>query len=73
MYFDPNRELSILAEKFRALQTLVRYERDIEKLRVYKRELDLVGAELQKIDAALDKRPSAKVIPFAPKKPIRSA
>jgi hypothetical protein len=65
--------LSVLGEKFRALQTLVRYERDIEKLQVYKRELDMVGAEIQRAVEALDRRPNAKVIPFAPKKPVRSA
>jgi hypothetical protein len=73
MYPDPRHELSVLGEKYRALQTLVRYERDIDKLQVYKRELDLVGAEFQRAVEALDRRPNAKVLPFAPKKPVRSA
>jgi hypothetical protein len=68
-----NHEIRVLGEKFRALQTLVTYERDFEKLQVYNRELDLVGAEFQRAVEALDKRPNAKVIPFAPKKPVRSA
>jgi hypothetical protein len=51
----------------------VRYERDIDKLQVYKRDLDLVGAEFQGAVEALDKRPNAKIIPFAPKKPVPSA
>jgi hypothetical protein len=56
-----------------ALETLLRYERDIEKLKFYKRELDLVIGELRKIEEAIGKRPIAKVLPFAPKKPTRSA
>lgn len=68
-----NHEIRVLGEKYRALQTLVRLERDIDKLQVYKRDLDLVGAEFQRAVEALDKQPNAKVIPFAPKKPVRSA
>ncbi len=43
-----SNEISILAEKLKALLILVSCERDLEKLKVYKRELDLVRAELQK-------------------------
>ena len=68
-----HHEIRLLGEKFRALQTLVRFERDIDKLQVYKRELDQIGAEFQRAVEALEKRPNAKVIPFAPKKPVRSA
>jgi hypothetical protein len=68
-----NHEIRVLEEKLRALQTLVRYERDTDKLQVYKRELELVGAKFQRAVEALDRRPNAKVIPFAPKKPVRSA
>jgi hypothetical protein len=70
---DPSHELSVLGEKYRALQTLVRLERDIDKLQVYNCELDLVGAEFQRAVEALEKRPNAKVLRFAPKKPVRSA
>jgi len=73
MYPDSSHELSVLWEKFRALQTLVRYERDISKLQVYKRELEIVDSEVQRIQEALEKRPNAKVLRFAPKKPVRSA
>ena len=73
MYPDSSHELSVLWEKYRALQTLVRYERNIEKLQVYKRELEIVNSEAQRIEDALEKRPNAKVLPFAPKKPVRSA
>ncbi len=73
MYPEPSHELSVLWEKFRALLTLVRYERDIHKLQVYKRELEIVDSEVQRIEEALEKRPNAKVLPFAPKKPVRSA
>ena len=68
-----SHELSVLWERYRALQTLVRYERDIQKLQVYKRELEIVNSEVQRIEEALEKRSNAKVIPFAPKKPVRSA
>ena len=73
MHPDPSRELSVLREKFRALLTLVRYEGDIDKLQVYKRELDLISVAMRRIEEALDKRPNAKVLPFSPKKSPRSA
>ena len=73
MYPDSRHELSILWEKFRALQTLVRHERDIDKLQVYKRDLEIVSSQVQKLQEALEKRPNAKVLRFAPKKPVRSA
>jgi hypothetical protein len=68
-----SHEIRVLGEKYRALQTLVRYERDIDKLKIYKRELELVDAEFKRAVEALEKRPNAKVLPFAPKKPVRSA
>jgi hypothetical protein len=73
MYPEPSHELSVLWERYRALQTLARHERDISKLQVYKRELEIVNSEVQRIEEALEKRPNAKIIPFAPKKPVRSA
>jgi phosphoenolpyruvate synthase/pyruvate phosphate dikinase len=73
MYPDPSPELSVLWEKFRALQTLVRHERDFYKLQGYKRELEIVDSEVQRIEEALEKRPNPKVLRFAPKKPVRSA
>jgi hypothetical protein len=69
----PNTELSILDEKLRALETLMRYDRDLTRLKIYKRELDVVSVEMQRAVEVLDKRQSAKVIPFRPKKPARSA
>jgi hypothetical protein len=68
-----NHEIRVLGEKFRALQTLVRYERDIQKLQVYKRDLEIVNSEFQRAVEALGKRSNAKIIPFASKKPVRSA
>jgi hypothetical protein len=73
MHPEPSHELSVLWERYRALQTLVRYERDFEKLQVYKRDLDIVNSQVQRIQEALEKRPNAKVLRFAPKKPVRSA
>jgi hypothetical protein len=64
-----NHEIRVLEEKFRALETLVRYERDLEKLKVYERELDLVTAELSRIASPQN----SNVIPFPPKKPVRFA
>ena len=69
---DASQELSILVEKLKALQTLMHYERDFEKLKIYKRDLDLVSAELQRIEEALGKRQNSKVLPFSSKKPVRS-
>ena len=45
MYSDRSPELSILVEKLRALQTLMHHERDLEKLKFYNREFDIVGEE----------------------------
>jgi hypothetical protein len=42
----PNFEIAILEEKLRALNALVRYEGQPEKLHVYKRDLALVANEL---------------------------
>jgi hypothetical protein len=74
MYSDRSPELSILVEKLRALQTLMHYERDLEKLKFYNRELDIVGKELHEAEIALHhKKENAKILPFAPRKPLRSA
>jgi hypothetical protein len=70
---DPRAELTILYEKMRALETLMRYERDIDSLKFYKRELDAVVAQLRKQEIASPPKKPAKVLPFAPKKPVRSA
>ncbi len=66
-----SNEISILAEKLKALLILVSCERDLEKLKVYKRELDLVRAELQKRQATFRPPQSSNGVPF--KKPVRSA
>jgi hypothetical protein len=68
---EPSHELSIFSEKLRALETLMRYERDIEKLKFYKRELEAVVAELRELEIALYAKKPAKVLPFPPKKPSR--
>jgi hypothetical protein len=73
MTAEPGQELSILAEKLKALQTLMRYERDIEKLQFYKRELEAVVNELRELEIASRAKKPAKVLPFPPKKPSRSA
>jgi hypothetical protein len=38
---EPTVELGVLEEKLRALATVMRHERDLEKLKFYKREFDL--------------------------------
>jgi hypothetical protein len=65
---DASRELSILNEKLRALETLMHYERDLAKLKFYKRELDVVGEELHEAEIASYAKKPAKVLPFARKK-----
>jgi hypothetical protein len=70
---EPESERQLLIEKHRALQTLVHCERGIAKLRMYVRELDLVSAELQETADTPGQRKNAKILPFAPKKPLRSA
>jgi hypothetical protein len=71
---DPSPELIILVKKVRALQTLMHYERDLEKLKFYNRELDIVGKELHEAEIALHhKKENAKILPFAQKNPLRSA
>jgi hypothetical protein len=70
---DSTVQLRVVEEKLRALATMMRHERDLEKLKFYKREFDLLGSELRRLDEALDKRPNAKLLPFAPKKPVRFA
>lgn len=40
-------ELVILEQKLKALNTLMRHERDVEKLRRYENEFRLVAAELE--------------------------
>ena len=49
-------ELTILEENLQALKTLIRYESDLEKLKMYKRELDLVIAELDSERKFLSRR-----------------
>ena len=70
---DPNSELSGLHEKLRALRTLLRYERDFEKLKFYNRELAIVTGKLHEAEIAPYAKRPAKVLRFAPKKPVRSA
>jgi len=66
-------ELTILEEKLQALKTLIRYESDLEKLKIYKRELDLVSAELESERKFLSRMPPTNVIPFPSNKRSRSA
>ncbi len=73
MDLQPSRELSVLNEKLRALEILIRYETDFEKLKFYKRELDVIAAELRETELRFPKKKSAKVLPFTPKHPARSA
>ena len=58
---------------FEGEKQLMRYERDIEKLKSYKRELEAVVAELRELEIAPYSKKPAKVLPFPPKKPSRSA
>ena len=71
---DSSPELNVLSEKLRALRTLLRYERDFEKLKFYNRELAIVTGKLQEAEMAPhQEKADAKVLPFVPKKPVRSA
>ena len=65
---QPTVELGVLEEKLRALATLMRYERDLEKLKFYKREFDLLTAELRGAEVG-SKKKRGKVLAFTPKKP----
>jgi ribosomal protein S12 len=66
--------LSSLHEKLRALRTLLRYERDLEKLKSYNRELAIVTGKLHEEEMAPhQKKANTKVLTFPPKKPVRSA
>ena len=72
---DPatNDYIHVLEDKAAALRTLVRRELDIEKLTFYTRELERVSAQLRAVqESRLERRETAKVLRFAPKKP-RSA
>jgi hypothetical protein len=40
-------ELVILEQKLKALNTLMKYEQDVEKLRRYENEVHLVASELE--------------------------
>ncbi len=73
MNLQPSGELSVLTEKLRALEILIRYETDFDKLKFYKRELDVIAAELREAELRFLKKKSAKVLPFAPKHPAHSA
>ncbi len=73
MNLQPSRELSVLNEKLRALEILIQYETDFDKLKFYKRALDMIAAELREAELRFLKKKSAKVLPFAPKRPARSA
>ena len=71
---DSSPELNVLYEKLRALRTLLRYERDLEKLKFYNRELAIVTGRLHEAEMAPHQiKANAKVLPFPPKKPVRSA
>jgi hypothetical protein len=65
--------MSILNEKLRALEILIRYETDLKKLKFCKRELDVISAELREAELSFFKKKSAKVLPFVPKDPARYA
>ena len=66
-------ELTILEEKLQAVKTLIRYESDLEKLKMYKRELDLVSAELESERKFLSRNAPTNVIPFPSNKRSRLA
>ena len=61
-----------LQEKVAALRTLIHYEQDIQKLTFYTRELEMMLAALRVAETGQSERQS-NVLPFAPKKPPRSA
>jgi hypothetical protein len=46
-------ELVILEQKLKALNTLMRHEQDVEKLRRYENEFRLVAAELEDYRGAI--------------------
>ncbi len=73
MNFQPSLELSVLNEKLRALEILIRYETDFDKLKFYKRELDVIAAALREAELRFLKKKSAKLLPFASKHPARYA
>jgi hypothetical protein len=68
-----NEYIHALEDKVAALRTLVSRELDIDKLTFYTRELERVSGQLRAVqESGLERRQSARVLPFAPKKP-RSA
>jgi hypothetical protein len=70
---EPTVDLRVLEEQLRALATLIRYEQDFKKLKVYHREFELVAAELRSAEDALSQgKKGSKVLPFV-RKPSRSA
>ncbi|MGE5327624.1 MAG: hypothetical protein ACM3NO_11340 [Deltaproteobacteria bacterium] len=74
MAADSSLELRALEERLRALATLIRYEQDFQKLKFYQCEFELVAAKLRSAEGVLSqKKKTSKVLPFARKKPLRSA
>jgi hypothetical protein len=67
-----SNELLRLGERRRALETLMRYETDLVKLKFYRNELELLFAEIAKQQESLA-LPKKKVLPFPTRKPVRSA
>lgn len=67
-----SNELLRLGERRRALETLMRYENDLAKLKFYRSELELVLIQIADRQQSLES-PKKKVLPFIAKKPVRSA
>jgi hypothetical protein len=70
-----NNEILILQERRRALATLIRYEAFAAKLSFYESELRQVDFNIREREQSAlgSQQTKAKVLPFPPKNPARSA
>ena len=70
-----NNELLILQERRRALETLIRHEIIAPKVSFYENELRHVDSDIRERQQSLlrGQQTKAKVLPFPPKNPARSA
>jgi hypothetical protein len=70
-----NSEILILQERRRALGTLIRHEIVAAKLSFYESELRQVDLDIRERQQSLlrSQQTKAKVLPFPPKNPARSA
>jgi hypothetical protein len=70
-----NSEILILQERRRALGILIRHEINAAKLNFYEHELRQVDSDIRERQLSLlrGQQSKAKVLPFPPKNPARSA